>query len=56
MHKENARLDATQTTILFWFEKEQKKCEEISQPEMKYSLKRILWDRAQSYCSLQDFV
>ena len=25
--------------LLFWFEKEQKKCEEISQPKMKYSLK-----------------
>lgn len=39
MHKENARLDATQTTILFWFEKEQKKCEEISHQRIMYSLK-----------------
>lgn len=39
MHKENARLDATQTTILFWFEKEQKEFEKISQARVMYSVK-----------------
>jgi len=39
MRKENARLDATQTTILFWFEKEQEKCEKILHQRIMCSLK-----------------